>query len=74
MPLVLALTVIALIITVVAWARILGRLGRDPWLALLVLIPFTEFFFLLWVAFTKWPLDKRVDSLMVDLKRLRGEL
>lgn len=69
-----ALAIVALILTVVAWARILRRLGYEPLLALLVFVPFTEVLLLLWVAFRKWPVERRLDSLTVDLKRLRGEL
>ncbi|MBM3939368.1 MAG: hypothetical protein FJ318_00460 [SAR202 cluster bacterium] len=72
MPWIIAALVLT-VIAVVAWTRILRRIGWDPLLAGLAILPLTHVLLLALVAFSRWPLDRRVDSIMADLKRLRGE-
>lgn len=44
---------------VVAWGRILGKAGYNPWLCLLALIPFVNIVMFLVFAFSTWPRDRQ---------------
>lgn len=48
-------------LAVIAWpaARILGRIGYSPWLAVLVPIPVGNLVLLWFVAYAQWPGDDR---------------
>jgi len=37
------------------WYRIVGKAGFQPWLGLLMLVPVVNLGFLVWFAFTDWP-------------------
>ncbi|HEY7948577.1 MAG TPA: hypothetical protein VID75_12945 [Acidimicrobiales bacterium] len=48
-----------LALLIVAWARILGKAGYNPWLCLLALIPFVNIVMFLVFAFSVWPRDRQ---------------
>jgi uncharacterized membrane protein len=61
-------------ISVIGWSRIYYRIGWPAWYGLLMIVPFVSVVFVLMVAFSKWPIERRMESMEYDLKRLHGEL
>jgi hypothetical protein len=49
---------IAVLIGIVPFWRICGRVGHSPWLSLLILVPLINLIFIYWLAFAEWPADK----------------
>jgi hypothetical protein len=47
------------LLQVVAFWKILGRMGFPPWLAILASIPLVNLVLLYYVALTPWPLESR---------------
>ncbi|MDQ2069739.1 hypothetical protein [Natronospira bacteriovora] len=59
------MAIIALLLAIivgVSWYRIAGKAGFSPWLGLLMLLPLVNIAFLLWFAFTDWPIHRQPDS------------
>jgi hypothetical protein len=50
------------LLQVVAFWKILGRMGFPPWLALLASIPLVNLVLLYYVALTPWPLESRPET------------
>ena len=56
--------IIALLLAIVvgvSWYRIAGKAGFNPWLGLLMLVPLVNIAFLLWFAFSDWPVQQPKD-------------
>ena len=47
-----------LVLVLPTW-RILARLGRPGWLGLLAVIPIANLALLWWVAYSRWPIERR---------------
>jgi len=47
------------LLQVVAFWKILGRMGFPPWLAIMASIPIVNLVLLYYVAMTPWPIDQR---------------
>jgi len=47
------------LLQIVAFWKILGRMGFPPWLAILASIPIVNLVLLYYVAMTPWPIDPR---------------
>jgi len=45
-----------------AWSRVFAKAGYSPLLALLMIIPVVNLVTFLWLAFSKWPVHKRLSS------------
>jgi hypothetical protein len=43
-------------------ARIFGKAGYSPWLALLMIIPLVNLILIIWFAFAEWPVSRGVRS------------
>ena len=61
-------------VIIVSWWRIYTRIGWSPFLALLMPIPIGGVVVVMYVAFSRWPIEERMEALETDLKRLHGEL
>ena len=68
--LIIAASIVIGIIWVVAWAKIFTKVGYNPWLALLTVIPGINVLLILWLAYSKWPISEYVSNEW-DIKRLR---
>lgn len=44
-----------LVLTGICWYRIAAKAGFNPWLGLLMVVPVVNLGFLVWFAFTDWP-------------------
>jgi len=51
--------VILSLLQLVAFWKILGRMGYPPWLAIMASIPLVNLIVLYYVAFTPWPREER---------------
>jgi hypothetical protein len=47
------------LLQIVAFWKILGRMGFPPWLAIMASIPIVNLILLYYVALTPWPIDQR---------------
>jgi len=47
------------LLQIVAFWKILGRMGFPPWLAIMASIPIVNLVLLYYVAMTPWPIDSR---------------
>jgi hypothetical protein len=47
------------LLQIVAFWKILGRMGFPPWLAIMASIPIVNLVLLYYVAMTPWPIDQR---------------
>ena len=59
---------------VVAWSRIYYRIGWPVWYGLIMAVPFVNVVFVVLVAFSKWPIEQRMEAMEQDLKGMHGEL
>jgi hypothetical protein len=50
------------LLQVVAFWKILGRMGFPPWLAILASIPLVNLLMLYYIALTPWPLESRRET------------
>ncbi len=74
MPVIILLGLAIAAMIIVSWWRIYTRIGWSPYLALLMPIPIGGAVVVMYVAFSRWPIEERMEALETDLKRLRGEL
>ena len=74
MPLLLFLVVLQAVVLVVAWSRIYYRIGWPVWYGLIMAVPFVNVVFVVLVAFSKWPIEQRMEAMEQDLKGMHGEL
>ena len=51
------------VLTVVAWWRILSKTGHPGPIGLLMWIPLLNVALLFWLAFSKWPVERRAEHL-----------
>jgi hypothetical protein len=51
----LVIVVIALVVIIWPWARIVSKAGYSPWLALVFLVPFVNLIALWIFAYSSWP-------------------
>lgn len=51
------------IIGAVIYYKIAKKMGYNPWLSLLMFVPFVNFVIPFIVAFTKWPIEEEVERL-----------
>lgn len=58
------------IIWVIAWAKIFIKVGYNPWLTILTVIPGINVLLILWLAYSKWPISEYVRKDW-DVKRLK---
>lgn len=54
-----------IVVYVLVVGRLVGKTGYSAWLGLLFLIPLVNIGFILYLAFTEWPIQR-------ELNRLRG--
>lgn len=54
--------VILSLLQLVAFWKILGRMGFPPWLAIMASIPLVNLIVLYYVALTPWPIDRRIEG------------
>jgi hypothetical protein len=47
------------LLQIVAFWKILGRMGFPPWLAIMASIPIVNLVLLYYLAMTPWPIDQR---------------
>ncbi len=73
MPFFIIWIITAVVLSLSMW-RILLRIGWPSELALLMPIPVVNLVLMMSVAWLRWPIEQRLDSLQTDLKRMRGEL
>jgi uncharacterized membrane protein YhaH (DUF805 family) len=52
-----AMLVFGILVLVPTW-RICTRVGHSGWLSLLVLVPIANLFFLYFLAFSQWPIER----------------
>jgi len=52
-----------LVFFVVAWVKIVLKTGHSGWMVLLVFIPLVNFVFLVYLAFSTWPIEKELQRL-----------
>lgn len=50
--------IIAIAVVIPAW-RICQRIGYPGWMGILILVPMVNLFFLYFIAFSDWPVDKK---------------
>jgi len=74
MPVIILLGLATTTMIIVSWWRIYTRIGWSPFLALLMPIPIGGVVVVMYVAFSRWPIEERMEALETDLKRLHGEL
>ena len=67
--LIIAASIVIGIIWVIAWAKIFTKVGYNPWLAILTVIPGINVLLVLWLAYSKWPISEYVSKNW-DIKRL----
>lgn len=48
-------SMVAMIVPIIAYWKILGKVGYPPPLALVILLPFAGLILLYWLAFAEWP-------------------
>lgn len=48
---------------IVIYWRIISKTGNTGALSLLLLVPIVNIIFLIWLAFSEWPVEKRVKDL-----------
>ena len=52
---------VALVFTIVIWWRIVSKTGYSGVLSLLMLVPLANLILLLVLAFSKWPIEEKLD-------------
>jgi hypothetical protein len=62
----LVILLLSLVVVIVPFWRLIGRLGYSPFLSLLLLLPFVNLGLLYYIAFSDWPIQ-------VDSPRLEDE-
>jgi hypothetical protein len=50
------------LLQIVAFWKILGRMGFPPWLAIMASIPIVNLILLYYLAMTPWPIDARAPA------------
>jgi hypothetical protein len=68
-PFVLMLCILPTILTVVAVARIVQRVGFSGWWALIILVPFANMVALWYLAFTRWPAQRSPSDSSDDVEK-----
>ncbi len=53
------LTLLVLAFWAYLWIRIVGKTGNNQWLGLLMIIPIVNLIFMIWLAFSEWPVHRR---------------
>jgi len=53
------LTLLVLAFWAYLWIRITGKTGNNQWLGLLMIIPIVNLVFMIWLAFSEWPIQRR---------------
>lgn len=61
-PELIAVLVIVLFVLVV-WGQIFYKAGHSRWLALLICVPVVNLIVVLWLAFSKWPIEREIERL-----------
>ncbi|MFI5399963.1 MAG: hypothetical protein ACHQZQ_02785 [SAR324 cluster bacterium] len=62
MVLSLVFVVVVTVVAILPFWYILGRMGYSPYTCLLLLLPFLNIGFLYYVAFTDWPIERKLNS------------
>jgi hypothetical protein len=57
----LAFDLSIIVLAIVAWIKIISKAGYSPWWILIGLVPFVNFIMLLVFAFSKWPVQQRLE-------------
>ena len=45
---------------VYCWMRLVGKTGNSQWLGLLIMIPVVNLALVIWLAFSDWPVHRRL--------------
>lgn len=53
------LVLVVLGFIVYCWMRIVGKTGNSRWLGLVMLVPILNVAFIIWLAFSEWPIEQR---------------
>jgi energy-coupling factor transporter transmembrane protein EcfT len=66
-PIVVVLAILAfylalIVVTIIAWVKIITKAGYSGWLVLLGFVPLVNFVMLLVFAFSKWPVTQRLEA------------
>jgi hypothetical protein len=62
-PSYLLILIVFSLIPAVASCKIVSKTGYSGWLGLLILVPLVNLVFMLILAFTEWPIERRIRSL-----------
>jgi HAMP domain-containing protein len=52
------------------WVRIVGKTGYNKWLGLLILVPGANLGLVLFIAFSKWPIERQLEEAQRELKEI----
>jgi hypothetical protein len=56
-----------------AWWRIFWRLGWPPYTGLIMAVPIANLVMLLYIAYTPWPIEEKMESIRKELETRHGE-
>ena len=54
-------SLIALAVVIWAWSKIFSKAGYSPLLGILMIVPIIGLITFFWFAFSRWPVQRRVD-------------
>jgi len=58
----LAIDLSVIVLSIVAWIKIISKAGYSSWWILIGLVPVVNFIMLLVFAFSKWPVQQRLEA------------
>ena len=50
---------VVIIFMLFIWVKIVGKTGNSKWLGLLMIVPLVNIVFMIWLAFSIWPVEKK---------------
>jgi hypothetical protein len=53
------IALVVIIFMLFIWVRIVGKTGNSKWLGLLMVVPLVNIIFMIWLAFSAWPVEKK---------------
>jgi len=53
------IAVVVIVFMLFIWVRIVGKTGNNKWLGLLMIVPLVNIIFMIWLAFSAWPVEKK---------------
>ena len=58
-PIMGLIALVIIIFLLFIWVRIVGKTGNNKWLGLLMIVPLVNIIFMIWLAFSAWPVEKK---------------